>query len=105
MNRAYPFRLLGAGLLLLAAWGGVSAHPAGPSGTGPAQAATPQNVALGKPVFLSTNGADAPLPGVPDTRLNPPAITDGTLDPALPNADRPGRVMLFYSPTVGRALT
>ena len=41
MNRAHPFRLLGAGLLLLTAWGGgVSAHPAGPSGPGPAQAGT-----------------------------------------------------------------
>src|SRR5689334_15225456 len=92
--------------LLLAAWligslagGGVAhARPDGPHSDAPPPDRGPRNVAFGKPVFLSTNEADAPMPGFPTAQLAPPAVTDGNLDPAPIQSDSPGGQLLFYNP-------
>ena len=80
---------------------GVAARPDGPDSTGAAPTAAPRNVAFGKPVFLSTNGALAPLPGRPAAHLNTPAITDGNLKLPPTDATRPAGIELLYNPTWG----
>lgn len=99
--------------LLLAAWligswavgsGAAQARPGGPGSDTPPPATGPRNVAFGKPVFLSTNGVAAPMPGFPTAAFDAPAVTDGTLNPAPGEAGGPGGGLLFYNPLLGRTL-
>src|SRR5690349_15108582 len=98
--------------LLVAAWligslagGGMAyARPDGPRTDVPPPSRTPGNVAFGKPVFLSTNGADVPMPGFPTARLAPPAVTDGNLNAAPVENGGPGGQILFYNPGLARTL-
>ena len=108
MKRSLCSRLALWGLAILALSGmspRVGAHPGGPADGGMApQPPGPRNVALGAPVFFSTNGADTPVLGGLSLGLNPPAVTDGRLEIPPPGPDKPGGVVLFFNPTVGRAL-